>query len=166
MIDAQLQADLNKVIAAVQKIGPVLYRDAKKELKAAARPLSAAVKSVTPVGKKKEHKRYPKLRPGQKKAAKDQGRVIATYKSGNLKRSIGVISFRRAKTSVFVGARLRGVYDGYYGHTVNYPTRSVNDKMRPGKYFLEKAVATAGPATLKEAANKLSRVIVKYWESK
>jgi hypothetical protein len=165
MIDAQLQADLNKVIAAVQKIGPVLYRDAKKELKAAARPLSAAVKSVTPVGKK-PHNRYPKLRPGQTKAAKGQGRVIASYRPGNLKRSISVLSFRRAKTSVFVGARLRGVYDGYYGHTVNYPTRSVNDKIRPGKYFLEKAIATAGPATLKEAANKLSRVIVKYWESK
>lgn len=81
---------------------------------------AAAPKSKAP------HKRYstPKL-IRKVRAPKGMGVVAATYMPGNLARSINVLKFSRAKSKVFVGAKLarnsKGIFsgrrvDGYYMH--------------------------------------------------
>lgn len=106
-MDAQLQADLNNIIAKLRKLEPTLNSGPiKRNLAIASKPLVQAVKAATPVGTK-EHSRYSK------------GVKVATYKPGNLKRSMQVLRFRRAKNAVFVGPKLGGVrVDGYYAHIV------------------------------------------------
>lgn len=73
------------------------------------------------------------------------GKVIATYYPGNLKRSIGLVTFKKSKTGfTFVGPRLyksgsSGDFkgnriDGYYGHFVEYNVgwgRKTGPYMRP-----------------------------------
>ena len=50
-MDAQLQADLNRVISAIRGISPAITKDVKKELAMAAKPLMQSIKSAAPRGK-------------------------------------------------------------------------------------------------------------------
>jgi HK97 gp10 family phage protein len=153
MIDARLQAELNQVISRLKKLEPGVRKGAQKDLEEASKILVAAVKGKTPIGDK-IHKRYSRLRPGQKKAAKDQGKVIARYKPGNLQRSIKTLKFRRSE-AVFVGPKLGGkASDGYYAHFVEDGT-----KFQTSQKFVAAAVASAGSQTLKAASALIARRI-------
>lgn len=152
-MDAQLQGDLNKVIKDLRKLEPFIRKSGKEDLREAAKILSTAVAIRTPIGKVK-HKRYP-TRKG-KKAGKGSGNVLATYRPGNLRRSIRVLNFRRS-SSAFVGAKLGKNPDGYYAHMVERGTTT-----QPGQGFFEKAVNTAGGATLRKAIQLLIIRIQSY----
>lgn len=134
-MDAQLQSDLNAVISRLRKLEPTLQSGpVKRNLANAARPLVQAIKAATPVGTK-EHSRY------------SRGVKVATYKPGNLKRSMQTLRFRRAKNAVFVGPKLGGVRaDGYYAHTV--------EGRRP---FFAPVVNAMAPAVLKAAIELFKR---------
>lgn len=106
-------------------------KDIKSIARKAAKPVRDHAERLTPAYKKgTEHYRYKRLPNGQKKAAKGQGVKIATYKRGNLKKSIKILSFRRATRSIFIGPRYgkrgaTGIFganrtkvDGYYAHMV------------------------------------------------
>lgn len=152
-MDAQLQADLNRVLAQLKKVEPFIRRSGKEDLREAAKILSTAVAIRTPVGTV-THKRYAR-RKG-KKAGKGGGNVLATYKPGNLRKSIRVLNFRRS-SAAFVGAKLGKTPDGYYAHMVERGTTT-----QPAQEFFKKAIASAGNATLNKAIQLLSRRIQSY----
>lgn len=152
-MDAQLQADLNRVLRTLKGVEPFVRKSGKADLREAAKILSTAVAIRTPVGVK-THKRYPK-RTGRK-AAKGSGNVLATYKPGNLRKSIRVLSFRRSPAA-WVGPKLGKTPDGYYAHMVERGTVH-----QPAQEFFKKAVASAGNATLNKAIQLLSRRIQSY----
>lgn len=152
-MDAQLQADLNKVINNLKTLDPFLRKAGKADLKEAAKILSTAVAIRTPVGKV-THKRYAAKKG--KRAAKGSGTVVATYRPGNLRRSIRVLNFRRS-SAAFVGAKRGKSPDGYYVHWVELGTPN-----QTAQEFFKKAVASAGNATLNKAIQLLSRRIQSY----
>ena len=134
-MDAQLQADLNAIISRLRKLEPTLQSGpVKRNLAEAAKPLLQAIKAATPVGTK-EHSRY------------SRGVKVATYKPGNLKRSMQTLRFRRATNAVFVGPKLGGARaDGYYAHIV--------EGRRP---FFAPVVNAMAPAVLKAAIELFKR---------
>lgn len=151
MIDARLQSELNQVISRLKKLEPGVRKGAQKDLEEASKILVAAVKGKTPIGNK-VHKRYP--RRNGRKSAKGSGRVVATYRPGNLQRSIKTLKFRRSE-AVFVGPKLGGkAIDGYYAHFVEDGTI-----YQASQKFVAGAVATAGPQTLKAASALIARRI-------
>lgn len=152
-MDAQLQADLNKALKALKGVEPFIRKSGKEDLREAAKILSTAVAIRTPIGTK-VHRRYPR-RTG-KKAGKGSGNVLATYKPGNLRKSIRVLNFRRS-SAAFVGAKLGKNPDGYYAHMVERGTTT-----QPAQEFFKKAIASAGNATLNKAIQLLSRRIQSY----
>lgn len=152
-MDAQLQRDLNKVINNLKTLEPFIRRSGKEDLREAAKILATAVAIRTPIGAK-PHKRYP-TRKGRK-AAKGSGNVLATYRPGNLRKSIRVLNFRRS-SAAFVGAKLGKNPDGYYAHMVERGTTTYE-----GRHFFEKAVAAVGGATLNKAIQLLSKRIQSY----
>lgn len=152
-MDAQLQADLNKVLKTLKGVEPFVRKSGKEDLKEAAKILATAVAIRTPVGIK-THKRYPK-RTGRK-ASKGSGNVLATYKPGNLRRSIRVLAFRRSPAA-WVGPKLGKTPDGYYAHMVERGTKN-----QPAQEFFKKAVASAGNATLNKAIQLISKRISSY----
>lgn len=152
-MDAQLQADLNRVINNLKTLEPFIRKSGKEDLKEAAKILSTAVAIRTPVGTK-THKRYSAKKG--KRAAKGSGTVVATYRPGNLRRSIRVLNFRRSPDA-FVGAKLGKTPDRYYAHMVERGTTT-----QPAQEFFKKAVASAGNATLNKAIQLLSRRIQSY----
>ena len=153
MIDAQLQADLNRVINNLKTLEPFIQKSGRADLREAAKILSTAVAIRTPVGTK-THKRY-QAKKG-KRAAKGSGTVVATYRPGNLRRSIRVLNFRRSPAA-FVGPKLGKNPDGYYAHMVERGTTT-----QRAQEFFKKAVASAGNATLNKAIQLLSRRIESY----
>lgn len=106
-----VQVDISDCVAALKHVGADMYKSRKMILELAAWPLQESVKRAAPVSKK-SHFRYK------------GGKVFAEYTPGNLKRSFRRMTFPRAKSKLFVGAKLDkgtpgGVYrgnkiDGYY----------------------------------------------------
>lgn len=93
----------------------------KKIQEEAGKLIVQSAKAKVPVSTK-PHKRY-----------NTKGKVVATYYPGNLKRSIGIVSFKEKKGKItFVGPRLykKDSYgdfkgnkiDGWYGHFMEYGT--------------------------------------------
>jgi len=153
-IDAQLQADLNRVITTLQKLAPTVRKAGKADLNEAAKILESEVKVRTPVGEK-NHSRYP-TREGRK-AGKGSGKVIATYKPGNLKKAMQRLNFRRSPAA-FVGPQLRKENpDGYYAHMVERGTTT-----QPAQNFVRDAVQSAGPQTLRFATELIKRRIQSF----
>lgn len=150
-IDAQLQQDLNRVINSLRRIEPTVRKAGKADMMEAARILESAVKGRTPVGEK-AHSRYA-ARKGRK-AGKGSGKVIATYKPGNLKKSMQRLNFRRSNAA-FVGPQLKKENpDGYYAHMVERGTTT-----QAAQYFVKAAVQSAGPQTLRFATELIKRRI-------
>lgn len=132
MSDLAFDRDVSKIIRRLNRL-PKEYDKARRSLlKRAAKPVVKAIKGKVRVGTK-PHKRYTK-----------DGKHVATYYPGNLKRSIRTLRFKGSK-DLFVGPRLarkgsshgsfRGnKVDGYYGHIVEYGSIKQSSKpfMRPG----------------------------------
>lgn len=152
-MDAQLQGELNRVIGSLKRLEPFIRKSGKEDLREAAKILATAVAIRTPVGTK-VHKRYPTGKG--RRAAKGSGNVLATYRPGNLRKSIRVLNFRRS-SAAWVGAKLGKNPDGYYAHMVEGGT--VNYQ---GRHFFEKAVAAAGNATLNKAIQLIGKRIQSY----
>jgi HK97 gp10 family phage protein len=151
-MDAQLQAELNRVINAISGLGPAITKEVKKELNAAAKPLLQSIRSAAPRGKK-AHTRI-------------SGFERITYKPGNLKRSFRVLNLRRAKTGVYVGAKWGGAADGYYAHFVNDGTINAgNGASQNAQQFVEKGLNSVKTAVLSDSVARISRLVRKYWIS-
>lgn len=104
----------------------------KKIQEEAGKLIINSAKAKVPVSKK-PHNRY------------SNGKIVATYYPGNLKKSIGIVKFKQKKGKItFVGPRLAknqtggdfkgNKTDGYYGHFIEYGTKagqSAQPYMRP-----------------------------------
>lgn len=109
---------------------------------------------------------------GKIRAPKGRGKIIATYKPGNLRRSIRILKhgpFKRS-SSVWIGPktskRTKGVFgsksrvDGYYAHMVEFGT--VHSAARP---FMRPAfIATRGKAKIVIIGNLSKRI--RAWKIK
>jgi HK97 gp10 family phage protein len=122
MVRVQIdQVSVDRLIKELEKLPSALRDDTRKKiLRSAAKPLIEAARSNIK-DSKSGHTRYARSQKG-KRLPKGQGKKIATYKPGNLRRSIGIISLRKS-SNVFVGPRFKkspsgdysgGRYDGYY----------------------------------------------------
>lgn len=152
MIDAQLQADLNRVINRIAGISPAITKDIKKELKAAAKPMVQSIKAAAPRGRKP----HTRISGGE--------RIV--YKPGNLKRSFRVLNFRRAKTGIYIGAKLGGAADGYYAHFVNDGTIDAGQgASQNAQQFFEKGINAVKSSVLSDSVGRISRLVEKYWVS-
>ena len=144
-MDAQLQAELNAAIATLNYIGKEAKRGAKKDLREAAGVIVSASKGAVPVGEK-AHSRY------------SNGKVVAIYRPGNLKRSIRILPLRRAKQSVLVGPLARGgTPDGFYGRFLEFGTKYI----APAG-FMARAAAASGAIAQRIAVELLKRRVLQY----
>lgn len=165
-MNTELQSELNTLIRTLQGLTPAATKQSKKLLTEAAGPLVAAIQGRAPVSDK-PHKRY-KSSKGTKRAPKGTGQVVATYYPGNLKRSFGVLRFRRSK-AVFVGPKATGNSgdfrgrraDGYYAHMVEFGTKKAS-----ATPFVAPAVNAVGGTVLRFATELFRREILTYAKSK
>ena len=112
-----MKREVQMVINRLNKIPYHLReKERKKILRKSAKPLVRAAKANVPRSNKPTH-RYK------------NGKIVATYFPGNLRRSIKVLPLRRT-TNVFVGPHAKGGagnfkgrrVDGYYAHFVEKGT--------------------------------------------
>lgn len=153
-----MQIELDSLVRKLKGMVPAVKKVAQADLLEASKILVSAMKGRAPSGIR-THKRYstPKLVRGLR-APKGFGKVVATYKPGNLQRSFTSLKFRRSE-AVFVGPAVgaKRTNDGYYAHMVNFGT-----KFQPGQHFVEATVAAAGNVTIQFAAELLKRRIEFY----
>ena len=96
-------------------------------------PLKSKMKELCPVSKKRayytSHRHYSKGQITTK---------VVKHRPGELKRSIGILTFRKHPPAVFVGPR-RGsgkANDGWYGRLVEYGTRDHVIKPKRAKFLV------------------------------
>ena len=96
-LNAPLQAELNTLIRKLDGLVDTARRERNRVLTEAAGPLRSAIAGRAPQSDK-AHKRYstPKI-SGKLRALKGSGTVVATYKPGNLRKSVQTLRFRRPK---------------------------------------------------------------------
>lgn len=137
---------ITEVLGNLRKFEALLENDRKEILEYAARPLVETIKSATPVGSV-VHRRYPKRQKNAPRAAKGTGKVISTYRPGNLQGSIEILTKLKRTDSVWVGPRGRRIKtgnsnngDGYYALIVEQGSK--NSSAQP---FFYRSVAVAAP---------------------
>lgn len=113
-------------------------------LKSAARPTLKAAKREAPVSQAPHH-RY------------SNGKIVATYEPGNLRKSLGVITVKDRKNASIIVAPRAGAkrkFDGYYAHMVHEGT--VNQPANP---FMERAFAQTKGQVSNDAARRTAKVV-------
>ncbi len=144
-MDAQLQAELNTAVAKLNRIGDEVKRGVKKDLQEAASVIVSASKGAAPMGEK-THSRY------------SNGKVVAVYRPGNLKRSIRILPLIRARQSVLVGPLARGGnIDGFYARFLEFGTKHIS----PNR-FMERAAAASGAIAQRIAVELLKRRVLQH----
>jgi len=128
--EQQIQDAVNKL----QKCGKLFYENRQRVAALGGAFASAAAESAAPKSRK-VHFRYNTAKLTKKiRAPKGSGKIVATYTPGNLGRSINVLKFNRAKSKVFVGAKLARTttgnfsgrrVDGYYMHFTEKGTKKI-----------------------------------------
>ena len=167
-MNRQLKLEFDRTIKKLKSMPDAISpRVRKKILRSAADHFVDAARANIKDSTKAHH-RYShrgKL-TSRLKAGKGSGRVIATYKPGNLRRSIQILrhgKFRRLQ-SVFVGPKAdrspSGVFgnedkvDGYYAHMVEFGT--VNSAPQP---FMRPAfIASRGKVRVEIIGNMERRI--------
>lgn len=145
-----MQKEVDVLIRRLYAVSDKGKRESQASFKEAAKPLIAAIKARAPVSDG-PHSRY-----------KD-GRIVATYRPGNLRRSIRSLTFRRS-AAVFVGPKIdktgSGGVDGYYAHWVEFGTES-----QAPQPFVRPAVAETSGAVLGIMARSLKKKIEAHAQS-
>lgn len=139
------QSEINQALGAMSDLvkKKLSEDELKKSYLVGAKVSERAIKAAAPVASVPVVKRYstPKVF-GRLKAPKGQGKVVAEYHRGNLKRAMRILNLRRAK-GVYIGAYSRGSKqgifkgaraDGYYLHMIENGT-----KYSPPKPFISRA---------------------------
>lgn len=132
-----IEQEIQEAVKKLQKCGKVFY-DNRQRVAALGGAYAASAAEAAAPKSSKPHKRYSTAKLTKKiRAPKGLGKVVATYFPGNLGRSINVLKFSRAKSKVFVGAKLArratGNFqgrrtDGYYMHMVEQGTKNWSGK--------------------------------------
>ena len=151
-IALKIQDEIDDLVRKIYAISNNAKKESQAAFRIAAKPLIAEIQARAPVSNE-EHDRYL------------GGKVVATYKPGNLKRSIKTLTFRRS-SAVFVGPRLNkggstGTFsgnrtDGYYAHLMEFEYGLGGKRPQP---FIRPGAAAAGPAALKIAVREIKSSI-------
>ena len=153
-IDAT-QREINALILQIRGMSREVQRAAISDLKDSAEMMTIAIKSRTPVSSK-PHSRYKRMANSGRRMPKGYGVKVATYRPGNLRKSIRRLNLRKMKTAVMVGPLLGGkAIDGYYAHFVNNDVKMTNGKIRIGAKFVDNAVSSVGPSVLQNMVSRL-----------
>lgn len=140
------QKDIQRVVQKLKRL-PLKYQDRelKKILRRNAKPLVVRAKANIPKAAKPVH-RYK------------NGKIVATYKPGNLRRSIRVLPLRRTK-AVFVGPVTGGnrKIDGYYGHFMELGTAFFK-----GIHYMERAYKATRIAIVAGITRDAKTVLTQY----
>lgn len=133
-----IEQEINEAIKKLQKLPGVFIQNRQRVAALGGAYASAAAEAAAPKSSK-VHKRYSTAKVTKRiRAPKGLGNVVATYSPGNLGRSINVLKFNRAKSKVFVGAKLArratGSFsgrrtDGYYMAWVEQGTKNSRANM-------------------------------------
>jgi HK97 gp10 family phage protein len=120
-----IEQEINEAVKKLQKCGDLFNKNRQRVAALGGAYASAAAESAAPKSKA-IHYRYNTAKLTKKlRAPKGLVNKVASYTPGNLGRSINVLKFSRAKSKVFVGAKLArratGNFsgrktDGYYLH--------------------------------------------------
>lgn len=163
---ADWQKQVNGAVKTLEKLFYNFEQERKTMLTDAAQPMVDAMRQGAPEGAK-IHIRYPSKPKGTPRAPKGQGRPIATYYKGNLKKSFQILDLKRATQSVVVGAKLakgqgKGVFggskfDAYYLHWVEFG----HGKVAP-KPFVRPAIISASPAVIKRMMKAADHFAAKF----
>ena len=150
-----IQLEVDALIRKVRKISETAKKDSQQAFKEAAPVLISAIQARAPESDG-IHVRY------------SNGKVVAWYYPGNLKRAFRALLFRKS-AAVFVGPKLdkagsRGYFsgkraDGYYAHWMEFGAPGAGIPPRP---FVKPAVQAAGSLTLRIASEFLKRKIDSY----
>jgi len=155
---ATIQDEVNDLVRKIRGTFDNAKRVSQGEFSKAAIPMVKAIQAKAPVYSGGQHHRY------------SNGKIVATYYPGNLRRAIKVLKFNRSKYAVFVGAKLDKTgsggdfkgnrVDGYYLHMVEYGT----DKQSAQPFFRPGAEQTKD-AVLRDATIRLRNRIVEHARS-
>lgn len=120
-----IEQEVQEAVKKLMKCGNVFYENRQRVAALGGTYASSAAESAAPKSKA-IHYRYNTAKLTRKiRAPKGSGNKVASYSPGNLGRSINVLKFNRAKSKVYVGAKLArratGKFngrraDGYYLH--------------------------------------------------
>ena len=160
-----LQADIDRAVATLGRMSKEVADNRQRIAAKGGTYMTGIIRPAAPVSAR-PHYRYatPKLLRGLR-APKGMGVKVATYLPGNLAKSARVLKFRRAKSKVFVGARVAkgnasGVFgqgarvDGYYLAMVESgPNRNP---------FWRAAVASAENGTLSVMLREWQKLVIQY----
>ena len=148
-----LKKEISRTVEKLRAVAKALPdKEVKKMLIEAAKPIVDQARSAAPVSKR-IHKRW-----------KD-GKHVATYHPGNLRRSIKVLRggvFRKTK-NVFIGPALTkdstGVFrgkrvDAYYAHMVEFGT-----SRQPGRRYMQKGFNRGARHSLQIMKKKIKEQI-------
>ncbi len=166
-----IQIDIRNAIKALNKIPKEITKERKKILIKAAKPLKAQAKKNIKKSTQPHHRYKTSKASGKIRTPKGSGQIAATYYPGNLRRSIKTMSFRRSKSAVFVGPKVKkgsaatGVFkgnkvDGYYAAMVERGT--IN---QPAQNYMRNAAQATEGRVIKEIANSVKEVL-KDFEAK
>ena len=163
-----IQADVSEIMRRLERMKGPLYGERQRILSLAGAYIAASTEASAPMGRRTHH-RYstPKLLRSIRTPV-GMGRIVATYKPGNLKRSMQVLRFRQAPSTVFIGAKLakgnvRGVFgsrsrvDGYYAHMVERGTQ--HSAAQP---FVLRGFNMGKSQALRTVESEVARVVNKY----
>lgn len=128
-----IEQEINEAVKKLSGISGSLVKHRQRIMALGGAYASAAIESAAPKSKKPHYRYSTKKVVKSIRAPKGKGSVVATYMPGNLGRSVNVLKFARAKSKVFVGAKVarssKGVFagrrtDGYYLHMVEDGTKN------------------------------------------
>lgn len=163
-----LEAEIDAAVKVLYKYGSTVKDNRQRIAGLGGAYMASATEAATPRGTK-VHYRYATAKVVRGiRAPKGMGKKVATYYPGNLAASSQVLRFRRAKTKVYVGAKLakgrasgsfgRGVRtDGYYLGMVESGTKNM-----VGRKFWTNAVTSATPRTLAIMLNEWGKLTDKF----
>lgn len=158
-----LERDITAVLDNLRRFEVLIEQDRKEILRYAAIPLVETIKSATPTGSV-VHRRYPSKQAGARRAARGSGKVISTYRPGNLRGSIEELKNLKRAYNIWVGPRRRriktggpGKGDGYYAHMVEFGT-----KHSPSQPFFNRSVIAASAAVRQRIAFGFQVAINKF----
>jgi len=127
-----IEQEIDAAVKVLQKCGKLYYEHRQRVAALGGSYAASAAESAAPKSKA-VHYRYNTSKLTKKlRAPKGLGNKVASYSPGNLGRSMNVLKFSRAKSKVFVGAKLArratGKFtgrrtDGYYLHMVEQGTK-------------------------------------------
>lgn len=165
-----IEQEIERAIDAIKGSGKLFFDNRQRVAAMGGAFAASSMESKTPRGIK-VHRRYNTAKAISRiKAPKGMGSVVAEYYPGNLQRSVNVLKFRRAKSKVYVGAKLARRSSGKFaglrsdGYYLGWQDRGT--KHFAGRNFWLPAWESAKPRVFKIMLAEFQRIGADYERQK